>query len=159
MNLSYSLAFLVEKMLRKYKLLLPKIFNFSQKSNLCHSMPKGLLSKGLLPKGFLLKGLPLKKCLKDMQTFFKRKPVPFAAEGPPGEGPPVEGPPVEGPPSGEMFERYSNLLQKKTCAICCRRASCWRASCWRASFLRNVWKIFKLFWKENLCHLLPKGLL
>ena len=92
---------------------------FFSKENLCH-----LLAKGLLLKGLLLKGLLLKKCLKVIQTFFKRKPVPFAAEGPPGEGPPVEGPPVEGPPSGEMFERYSNLLQKKTCAICCRRASC-----------------------------------
>ena len=50
--------------------------------------------------------------------------MPFAAEGPPvvgplAEGPPVEGPPAEGPPSGEMCERYSNFLQKKTCAICC----------------------------------------
>ena len=59
-------------------------------------LPKGLLSKGLLPKGFLLKGLLLEKCLKGIQTFFKRKPVPFAAEWPPGEG----------PPSVEMFEKY-----------------------------------------------------
>ena len=41
------------------------------------------------------------------------------AEGLPDEGPRVEGPPAEGPPSNEMFERSSNLLQKKTCAICC----------------------------------------
>ena len=69
-----------------------------------------------------------------LESFFKRKPVPFAGEGPlaegppvegpPGEGPPAEGLPAEGPPSGEMFERYSNFLKKKTCAICCRRASC-----------------------------------
>ena len=48
----------------------------------------------------------------------------LAAEGPPVEGLAAEGPPVEGPPSGEMFERYSNFFEKKTCAICCRRASC-----------------------------------
>ena len=71
----------------------------------------------------------MKKGLKYIQTFLKRKPVPFAAEGPlaegppvegpPGEGPPAEGLPAEGPPSGEMLERYSTFLQKKTCAICC----------------------------------------
>ena len=70
----------------------------------------------------MLKGLLLKKYLKDFQTFFKRKPVLFAAEGllaeglpaegPRVEGPPAEVPPAEGPPSNEMF-------QKKTCAICC----------------------------------------
>ena len=56
-----------------------------------------------------------------------------------------------------MLERYSTFLQKKTCAICCWRACCRRASCWRASFWINVWKIFKLSSKENLCHLLLKG--
>ena len=94
------------------------------KNNLCHSLPKGLLPKGLLPKGLLPKGLLpkgllLEKCLNDIQTFSKRKPVPFAAEGPPSE---------------EMFERYLNFFQKKTCVICCWRASRQRASCRRASF-------------------------
>ena len=54
---------------------------------------------------FAAKGPPaggpiIKKGLKYIQTFFKRKPVPFAAEGPLVEWPPVEGLPAEGPPSG-----------------------------------------------------------
>ena len=67
--------------------------NFFSKENLCHLLPKGLLSKG-----FLLKAFPLEKFLKDIQSFFKRKPVPFAAEWPPAEGPFAEG-----PPSGEIL--------------------------------------------------------
>ena len=65
-------------------------------------LPKGFLPKGLVSKGLLLKGLLLMKCLKEVQTFFKRKPVPFAAEW---------------PPAVEMFEKMTLSSKENLCRL------------------------------------------
>ena len=81
--------------------------HLSSKENLSYLLlngfpPKGLLSKELLLKDLLPKGLLLKKCLKEIQAVFKRKPGPFAAECPPAD---------------EMFEKMTLSSKENLCKL------------------------------------------